>query len=141
MIPSLPPILSQQNVLETWNRSRHEQLHQTTSSENDDNQHDPHAHEDTQSRHKDARWGQLNRDYNDFHEYGNNAEITTPKMSDDEDDLAAILDLPLVKSEGEDKMDDGSEMTSAMTKIDMTGDLIVMHEDVTTFNMQGLHTG
>jgi hypothetical protein len=37
-------------------------------------------------------------------------------------------------------MDGGSEMATAMTKIDMAGDLIVMHENVTTFNMQGLHT-
>ena len=49
MIPSLHPVLSQQNVWETWNRSKHEQLHQTTPSENDDNQHNPHDHEDTQS--------------------------------------------------------------------------------------------
>jgi hypothetical protein len=62
-------------------------------------------------------------------------------MSDDEDDIAAILDLPLAKSEGEDIMDDDSKMATAMTKIDMTGDLIVMHENVTTVNMQGLHTG
>jgi hypothetical protein len=34
-------------------------------------------------------------------------------------------------------MDDGSEMT----KIDMTGDLIVMHEDITTLTMQRPHTG
>jgi hypothetical protein len=27
MIPSLHPVLSQQNVWEKWNRSRHEQLH------------------------------------------------------------------------------------------------------------------
>jgi hypothetical protein len=34
MIPSLHPVLSQQNVWETWNRSRHKQLHQTTPSAN-----------------------------------------------------------------------------------------------------------
>ena len=140
-ILSLHPDPSQQNIWETWNRSKHEQLHQTTPSENDDSQHDPHTNEDTQSRHEGARWGQLNRIYNDFHDNGNNAAITTLIMSDDEDDLAAILDLPLIKPEGMDIMDDGSEVTNAMTKIDMTGDLIVMHEDVTTANMQGLHTG
>jgi hypothetical protein len=32
MIPSLHPVLSQQNVWEKWNRSKHEQLHQTTPS-------------------------------------------------------------------------------------------------------------
>jgi hypothetical protein len=141
MIPNLHPVLSQQNVWETWNRSRHEQLHQTTPSENDDSQHDPHAHEDTQRRHEDARWGQLNRVYNDFRDNGNNAEITTPIMSDNDDDIAAILNVPLAKSKGEDIMDDGREMATAMTKIDMTGDPIVMHENVTTLNTQELHTG
>jgi hypothetical protein len=46
MIPSLHPVLSQQNVWETWNRSRHEQLHQTITSVNDDSQYDPHAYEE-----------------------------------------------------------------------------------------------
>ena len=102
-IPSLHPVLSQQNVWETWNRSppsrktRHEQLHQTTSSKNEDAQHDPHAPDENQSRHEGARWGQLNSTYNDLPDYGNNAEIPTPEMSFDEDDLAAILDLPPVK--------------------------------------------
>jgi hypothetical protein len=62
-------------------------------------------------------------------------------MSDDEDDLAAILDLPLAKSKRGDIMDDDSEVANTMTEIDMTGDLIVMHEDVTAVNMQELHTG
>jgi hypothetical protein len=141
MIPSLHPVLSQQNIWETWNRSRHEQLHQTIPSENDDSEHDPHAVDETQSRNEGARWGQLNRVYNEFHDNGNNAETTTPIISDDEDDIAAILDLPLAKSEGEDIMDNASKMATAMTKIDMPEDLIVMHEKVTTFNMQGLHTG
>jgi hypothetical protein len=86
MIHSLHPVLSQQNVWETWNRSRHEQLHQTTPSEDDDSQNDPYAYEDTQSRHEGARWDQLHRDYNE-----DNAETLTPEMSDDEDNLAAIL--------------------------------------------------
>ena len=37
-------------------------------------------------------------------------------------------------------MDDNSEVASTMTRIEMMGDLIVMHEDVTTVNIQGLHT-
>jgi hypothetical protein len=62
-------------------------------------------------------------------------------MSGDEDDLAAILDLPLAKPKRRDIMDDDSKVANTMTKIDMTGDLIVMHENVTTVNIQGLHTG
>jgi hypothetical protein len=77
MIPSLHPVLSQQNVWETWNRSRHEQMHQTITSENDDDHHDPHAHVITQNVHENARWGQLDRDYNDFHDDGNDAQIQT----------------------------------------------------------------
>jgi hypothetical protein len=38
-------------------------------------------------------------------------------------------------------MDDGSKRATTMTEMDMTGDLIVMHEDVTTVNMQGPYTG
>jgi hypothetical protein len=57
---------------------------------NDDSQYDPHAYEDTQSKHEGARWGQLNRDYNNPHDNEDNTEITTHEMSSDEDDLAAI---------------------------------------------------
>jgi hypothetical protein len=113
MIPSLHPVPSQQDVWETWNRCRHEG----------------------------ARWGQLNRDHDDLHNNEDNAENTTPEISDDEADLATILDLPPAKSEGENIMNDDSEAANNMTKIDMTGDLITMYEDVTTVNMQGLHTG
>ena len=56
-------------------------------------------------------------------------------MSSEEDDLATILDLPPAKSKRGDIMDDNSEVASTMTKIDMMGDLIVMHEDVTTVNV------
>jgi hypothetical protein len=38
-------------------------------------------------------------------------------------------------------MDDDSGVATAMIKIDMTGDLIVMHENVTTVNMQGFQAG
>jgi hypothetical protein len=76
MIPSLHPVLSQQDVWETWNRSR---------------------------------------DHNNSHDKEDNAEITTPEMSDDEADLATIQDLPPAKSEGENIMDDDSEVANNMT--------------------------
>ena len=97
MIPSLHPVLNQQDVWETWNRSKHIQLHQTTPSVDDDSLHVPHAYEDVQRGHESARWGQLNRDYNNPHD-NKDGEITTTDISDDEDDLAAILDLPPAKS-------------------------------------------
>jgi hypothetical protein len=87
MIPSLHPVHSQQNIWETWYKSKHEQLHQTTPSEN----------EDTQSRNGDTRWSQPNQDYNNCHDNednADNAETTTPEVSDD-DDLAAILQTDL----------------------------------------------
>jgi hypothetical protein len=116
-------IPSQQNIWEMWNRSQQ----QTTPSENDDIQHDPHAHENTVSRHGGVRWDQLDRIYTNFHDNGNNTENNTPTMSDDEDDIAAILDLPPEKSKGENSMEAGSEMTTVMDQI------------VTTSNMQGPH--
>jgi hypothetical protein len=108
---------------------------------NDDSKHDPHAREDTQNTHEDERWDQLHRDYNDSNDNENNAEINTPEMSDDEDDLASILDLPPAKPKRGDIMDDNYEAASNMTKIDMTGDIIVLHEEVTTVNVQGVHMG
>jgi hypothetical protein len=80
-IPNLHPVVSQLNAWEMWNRSRDEQLHQTTSSDIDDNQPDPHAPDDTPSRHVGARWGQLNRDDHDLHDDGDDAEITTPRRT------------------------------------------------------------
>jgi hypothetical protein len=50
MTPSLHPVPSQQNVWETWNKSRHEHLHQTITSVNDDSEHNPHAYEDIQNK-------------------------------------------------------------------------------------------
>jgi hypothetical protein len=108
---------------------------------NDDSEHYPHAHEDIHNRHEGEREDQLNRDYDDPHDNEDNAGTYTPEMSSDEDDLAAILDLPPAKSKRGDIMDDNSEVASTMTKIEMMEDLIVMHEDVTTVNGQGLHTG
>ena len=93
-IPSLHLVPSQQTVWETWNKSRHEHLHQTITSVDDNSVHDPHAYEDIQNKHKGEREDQLHRDYNDPHDNENNAEIYTPEMSDDEDDLATMLDLP-----------------------------------------------
>ena len=61
-------------------------------------------------------------------------------MLSDEEDLAAILDLPLVQSEREDIMDDRYEVNNDIIVIDMTGDLIIMNEDVPIFNVKGLHT-
>jgi predicted RNA-binding protein len=141
MIPSLHPILSQQSVWETWNRSGNKQLHQTITSVNDDIDYDPHAYEDTQNRHDGEKGGQLNRDYNDSHNNADNVESYTPEMSSEEDDLATILDQPPAKSKRGDIMDDNSEVASTVTKIDMMGDLIVMHEDVTTVNVEEPHTG
>jgi hypothetical protein len=106
-------------------------LHQTTPSEK----------EDTQSRDGDTRWNQPNRDYNICHDKEDNtdnAENTTPEVSDD-DDLTTILDLPLAKSNRGDIMDD-SKVANDITEMDMMGDLIVMREDVTTINMQELRT-
>jgi hypothetical protein len=57
-------------------------------------------------------------------------------MSDDEHDIAAILDLPLEQSEGTHIMDDDSKVANAVINIDMTG-----NEDVTRVNMQGTYTG
>jgi hypothetical protein len=88
---------------------------QTTSSQTQDNQHDPPAHDG-------ARWGQLNKTHNEFHDYANNAEITAPEMASDEDDLAAILDLPSAKSEREDRMDDRCEGADVIIEINMTVD-------------------
>ena len=48
----------------------------------------------------------MNKTYSESHDYGNNAEIPAPDMSSDKDDLAAILDLPPVKSVEEDIMND-----------------------------------
>jgi hypothetical protein len=107
-IPSLHPVLSQQDVWETWSRSPppmktgHESLNQTASprsmvSKNEDYQHDPHTPDGSQRRCDSARWGQPNRTSNDHPEYGNNVEVATPEMSSDDDDLAAVLDLPPVK--------------------------------------------
>jgi hypothetical protein len=129
--PSLHPVPSQQTVWEIWNRSRHEQLHPTSVSVPDDSEHDPYAHEDT---HEDERWDQLHRDYNDSHDNEDSDEINTPEMSD-EDDLASILDLPPAKPKRGDIMDDDNEAADIMTKIDMTGDHIVLHEEVTTVNV------
>ena len=49
----------------------------------------------------------------------------------DEDDLASILDLPPAKPKMGDIMDDDDEAAGIMTKIDMTGDHIVLHEEAT----------
>jgi hypothetical protein len=99
MIPSLHPVLSQQDVWETWNR-----------------------------------------DHSNSHDNEDNTEITTLEMLDDEADLATILDLPPANSEGKNITDDDIEVATDMTEIDMTGDFITMYEDVTTINMQELHT-
>jgi hypothetical protein len=129
-LPSLHPVPSQQTVWEIWNKSRHEQLHRTNASVPDDSEHDPYAHEDT---HEDEQWDQLHRDYNDSHDNEGNDEIDTPEMSD-EDDLASILYLPTAKPKMGDIVDDDNEAADVMTKIDMTGDHIVLHEETTTVN-------
>jgi hypothetical protein len=103
--------------------------------------HDPHANEDNKNGHEQARWEQLNRTYSDFHDNENNITTPTPTISDNEDDLYALLDLPPLKPEGMDIIDDNSKITHAITEIDTMGDIIVMHKDVVTTHTQGLHTG
>jgi hypothetical protein len=142
-IPSLHPVLSQQDVWETWNRSPpsmktgHESVNQTTFSKNEDYQHDPHVPDGSQCRPDGARWGQPNRTSNDRPEYGNDVEVTIPEMSSDDDDFATILDLPPVKvkteqkkeinimiimSDEEDVMNNRCEVVDTVTEIDMTQD-------------------
>jgi hypothetical protein len=82
--------------------------------------------------------GGANRTYNDCPDYGNNVEINTPEMSSDEDDLAAILDLPPVRvktelrkginttvlmSEGGDITNDRCGVVNTITEINMTKDV------------------
>ena len=93
-----------------------------------------------QNRHEDAGWVQLHNDHNEPHDDKENDEFDTPGLSSDEDDLATILDLPPAKPKRRDIMDD-TEAASTMTKINMTGDIIIMHEKAITVNKQELHTG
>jgi hypothetical protein len=83
------------------------------------------AHEDT---HTDERWDQLHRDYNDSYDNEDSAEINTPEMLD-EDNLASILNQPPAKPKMGDIMDNNNEAADIMTKIDMTGDHNVLHEE------------
>jgi hypothetical protein len=129
-LPSLQPSPSQQTVWEIWNKSKHERLHPTSASVPDDSEHDPYAHEDT---HEDERWDQMHKDYNDSHDNEGNGEIDTPEMSDD-DDLASTLDLLPAKPKMGGTVDDDNEAANIMTKIEMTGDHIVLHEEATTVN-------
>jgi hypothetical protein len=108
---------------------------------NDDSDKDPHAHDDKQNKHEDEGWDQLHKDYNESHDNKDNDEFDTPGLSSDEDDLATILDLPPAKPKRRDIMDDTNEAASTMTNVNMTGDLIVMHENAITVNVQELHTG
>ena len=100
MIPSLHPAHSQQNTWETW----YKELHRTT----------PSVKEDTQSRDEDTRWNQSDRNYSI---YRDNAETTTPEESDD-DDLSAMVDLPLAKPNRGDIMDD-NKVTDDTTEMEM----------------------
>jgi hypothetical protein len=70
--------------------------------------------EDTQSRDGDTRWNQSDRNYS---VYRDNAETTTPEESDD-DDLSAMVDLPLAKPNRGDIMDD-NKVTDDTTEMEM----------------------
>jgi hypothetical protein len=72
---------------------------QTNSRQLQDNQHDPDAHDGTQSKHEGARWGEMNNTHNEFRDYGHNTEMATPEAASDEGDLAAILNPPPVETE------------------------------------------
>jgi hypothetical protein len=93
VIPSLHPVLSQQDIWETWNKN-----------------------------------------HNNFHGNEDTAEISTPERSDDEADLAAILDLPPAKSEGENIMDDDSEVANNMTDFDMNKEDILAKKELPANN-------
>ena len=120
MIPSLHPAHSQQNIWKTWYKDKYGQMHQTTPSEK----------EDTQSRDGDTRRNQPNRDYNiccDNEDNTDSAETTT-EVSDD-DDLTAILDLPLAKSNRGDIMDDKKEPHTDMNKEDLVAKMELLTND------------
>jgi hypothetical protein len=110
-------------------KTGHESLNQTTFSKNEVYQHDPLAPDDSQSGQDGERWDQPNRAYNDLPDCGNDAENATPEMSSDDDDFAAILDLPPVKVKTELRKRIGikvimsrCEMGNTVAEIDMTKD-------------------
>ena len=72
------------------------------------------------------------------HDNENDTAAPTPTISDDEEDFDALLNLPPMKLEGLDIMDD-SKIPHAMTEIDMMGNIIIMHENVVATHTQGLH--
>jgi hypothetical protein len=97
-IPNLHPVLCRQNTWETWNKSAPSlETGQTNSYQIQDNLHDPAAHDDTQSKHEGAKWGEMNNTHNEFRDYENNAEMATPEAASNEGDLAAILNPPPVE--------------------------------------------
>ena len=104
---------------------------------NDDSDHDHHTHENKQ---EDEGWDQLHKDHNESHDNKDNDEFDTPGLSSEEDDLATILDLPPAKPKRRDIMDESNEAASTMTKINMSGDCIIMHEIAIAVNEQELHT-
>jgi hypothetical protein len=77
-----------------------------------------------------GNWDQPHRDQSDSHNDEDSDETNTPEMSD-EDDIASIMNLPPAKPKMGDIMDDDNEAADIMTKIDMTGDHIVLHEEAT----------